>query len=200
MNKAMNNFTDDIDGFINIMGNLKEAKESVITGNEYTGVRDTFTEYYNQLQDKLEDIFTNFSDDQHDMLNKEVENYICRRLYPKLYPSEPIDRDTKFYNRCLLLEWLNYQHLDIPVKFRKTELWDYAVETFQKTDARITPLDKLKVFVETFKIITQVTELASQKGPSGSDETVPLVIYIVLRAKPKRMYSNLHFINSLRDS
>jgi len=59
-------------------------------------------------------------------------------------------------------------------------------------DNRITPLEKLECMVECFKTITQVLELASAKeGGGGADETLPIMIYVILKACPKRLHSNL---------
>jgi len=63
-------------------------------------------------------------------------------------------------------------------------------------DNRLTPIDKLDCMIECFKIITQVLELASTKeGAGGADETLPIVIYVLLKAQPKRLHSNLKYKN-----
>jgi len=59
-------------------------------------------------------------------------------------------------------------------------------------DNRLTPLEKLDCIVECFKTITQVLELASAKeGGGGADETLPIMIYVLLLASPKRIHSNI---------
>lgn len=59
-------------------------------------------------------------------------------------------------------------------------------------DNRLTPLEKLECMVECFKIITQVLELASTKeGSGGADVTLPIMIYVLLKACPRRIHSNL---------
>jgi Vacuolar sorting protein 9 (VPS9) domain len=88
-------------------------------------------------------------------------------------------------------------------------MWDYAANSieclvylsivFNMMDNRMTPLEKLECMVECFKIITQVLELASAKeGGGGADDTLPILIYVMLRACPRRMHSNLKYgFNSL---
>lgn len=59
-------------------------------------------------------------------------------------------------------------------------------------DNRLTPLEKLDCIVECFKTITQVLELASAKeGGGGADETLPIMLYVLLIACPKRIHSNI---------
>lgn len=46
--------------------------------------------------------------------------------------------------------------------------------------------------VECFKCVVQVSGLAATKESSaGADETLPILIYVLLKAAPKRMLSNL---------
>ena len=63
---------------------------------------------------------------------------------------------------------------------------------FNQVDNKLTPLEKLDCIVECFKTITQVSSLSSHKDESaGADETLPLLIYVILKAAPKRIYSNI---------
>ena len=56
----------------------------------------------------------------------------------------------------------------------------------------MTPIEKLGDIMQCFKVITQVLEAASMKeGSGGADDTLPIMIYVILKACPKRMYSNL---------
>ena len=58
----------------------------------------------------------------------------------------------------------------------------------------MTPIDKLKCFVDCFKTIVNVVTLTSDKGESaGADESLPIAIYVVLKAAPERLYSNIKF-------
>jgi hypothetical protein len=71
-------------------------------------------------------------------------------------------------------------------------MWEYAAMVLNEMDYRLTPLEKLDCIVECFKTITQVLELASSKeGSGGADETLPIMIYVLIRACPKRIHSNL---------
>jgi len=131
----------------------------------------------------------------------EIENYICKRLYSKVFYALESPKDRAFWKRCKELEWINFDHLEIIPRNRCTEMWEYAAQVLNQMDNRLTPLEKLDCIVECFKTITQVLELASAKeGGGGADETLPIMIYVLLLACPKRIHSNIHFITLLRDS
>lgn len=120
----------------------------------------------------------------------------------RVFPEKETEADTSFYKKCRVLDWVNYDHLDIVPRNRCDEMWEYAANSnkslsfkalvFNMMDNRMTPLEKLECMVECFKIITQVLELASSKeGGGGADDTLPILIYVMLRACPRRMHSNL---------
>lgn len=84
-------------------------------------------------------------------------------------------------------------------------MWQYAAKGFSlflpillnqivlnEIDNRITPLEKLDCMMECVKTIAQVLELAATKeGGGGADETLPIMLYVVLKACPRRIHSNL---------
>ena len=58
-------------------------------------------------------------------------------------------------------------------------------------DNEITPIEKLNCIMECFKIITLVLDLAAGKeGSGGADETLPIMIYVVIKACPRRIQVN----------
>lgn len=58
----------------------------------------------------------------------------------------------------------------------------------------MTPIDKLRCFVDCFKTIVNVLALTNDKGESaGADESLPISIYVLLKAAPQRLYSNIKF-------
>lgn len=59
-------------------------------------------------------------------------------------------------------------------------------------DNAMTPLDKLDCMIECFKTIVHVLSLTSPKDESaGADESLPILIYVLLKAAPLRLYSNI---------
>ena len=58
----------------------------------------------------------------------------------------------------------------------------------------MTPIDKLKCFVDCFKTIINVLTLTNDKGDAaGADESLPISIYVLLKAAPERLYSNIEY-------
>ena len=73
-------------------------------------------------------------------------------------------------------------------------------------DAR-SVFDKINLIINAYTSINNTIKCSSGKDDdSGQDEMTPIFQYIILKAHPKRMYSNIHYIkcflaeSSLTDS
>lgn len=64
-------------------------------------------------------------------------------------------------------------------------------------DAKRAPEDKLACIVACSKAVFSVLELSSQDtgAPAGADDFLPVLIYVVLKANPPLLNSNLQFIS-----
>ena len=61
------------------------------------------------------------------------------------------------------------------------------------------PSEKLECIVECYTIITEIlVRFSSRKEAPGADDSLPIFIYIILRACPPTIYTNLNFIVSFR--
>ena len=115
---------------------------------------------------------------------------ICKRVYPK----EKTYKDVGLHLRIKTLEWLNYTHLEIPKANQVDEMWDLAAEgnnitlkflvLLQMDNAR-TALEKMDAMISCTKMMSDVLKLTSVKDEAASaDTTLPIMIYIILRAAP----------------
>ena len=77
-------------------------------------------------------------------------------------------------------------------------MWKFAIEALQNIENYRSPADKLNCFVNCMSIIVNVLSLMSSGGGIGTDDSLPIIIYIVLKAKPERLYSNLNYISKFR--
>jgi len=47
-------------------------------------------------------------------------------LNDRVFPPLETEKDTFFWKRCKLLDWVNYDHLEIIPRNRCEEMWEYA--------------------------------------------------------------------------
>lgn len=77
-------------------------------------------------------------------------------------------------------------------------LWVFAINCVNRMDEEKSPYEKLKCVASAHKIINNCIKFCSGKDEhAGADDLSPIFQYIILKAKPRRIFSNLNFIKSL---
>ena len=126
---------------------------------------------------------------------KEIKKYIMNRLYDKLYPPEADLNDLKIYQRCSMLSWVEPQHLCKVQKLNLDNFLPSTVGYIQKLDTVKNPYEKIQLFEKVIEIILNtLTFCIGKKIEGGVDDQLPLLIYVIIKAQPQRLSSNLSFI------
>ncbi|KAL0985662.1 hypothetical protein UPYG_G00160170 [Umbra pygmaea] len=146
------------------------------------------------------------------------------RLYPPLFSLYTLDKEPEerlYWDAVLrlnkhpdrpLLELLGVQQKFWPVTISvlgekeevlpttKDACFASAVETLQLISTTFTPSDKLQVIQRTFEELTQeVQALFHEKVLWSMDDLFPLFLYVVLRARVRRLGSEVNLIEDLMD-
>jgi len=196
----------DVDGFVAFFGTLNEVKSTIATGMDLYGTNEAIVSMYDFVSEHLKESREDLTEEDYKLIDEEVENYICRKLYysSSIFAAQDPKNDKEdkeFWEVCKLHEWINFDHLEIPLRNRQQEMWEYASKQLSRMDSQITPLEKLDCIMDCFKVITQVLDLAAGKeGSGGADEALPIMIYTVLKACPRRIFTNSNYIEFFRDS
>eukprot|EP01016_Furgasonia_blochmanni_P042612 TRINITY_DN5673_c0_g1_i10.p1 TRINITY_DN5673_c0_g1~~TRINITY_DN5673_c0_g1_i10.p1 ORF type:complete len:217 (+),score=36.60 TRINITY_DN5673_c0_g1_i10:124-774(+) len=123
------------------------------------------------------------------------------RLHRGAFPRRPSLKDLEFQDKCLLLDWLTYDHMKIPKDFRNDEVLRYAASLLMRIDQFETTIEKLEVITEFYNAIVGSMALSSASGGAkGADDLLPVFTYVVIKAQPARLYSNINFIKGFRES
>ena len=170
-----------------------------------------FKDIYQSFKDKLEHNFNHFSSDDVESLADKVEQYLCTRLYRKLtYNGFSVeeDKDLSLQKKIRQMNWITPEMIDCVVNEKSDsvqKLMVQAISNLIEIDSKRIPQDKLELIVETCKLSFQIVgESVENSGDTGgsADDLLPTLIYILLRANPPRLWSNImyitHFANPAR--
>jgi len=125
-------------------------------------------------------------------LKNALEKYITRKIYLEIFPKEPTYKDAALYSRIKVFDWIDYKHLDITPKNQLDLMWNAATQNLKKIDLAVTPISKLKSMTECFTTVIDSLTLASNKNEAaGADDSLPILIYVILKALPPRLHSNI---------
>ena len=142
---------------------------------------------------KKEKIISKYSSDELWSICIELENYILNRLYDKIYPTIESNKDKFIYKKCSRLSFIkpeNYIKDNIKIN---ENLLNFSIEYINNMDKKHTPVDKIKMFGKAFGLLQNSMTFSSGKSELGIDDVLPLVIYVILKAKPKMINTNFNF-------
>ncbi|KAG2137629.1 uncharacterized protein EDB93DRAFT_1091064 [Suillus bovinus] len=163
------------------------------------------------------DIWRNATEEEFDNAMEGMEKLVMNRLYeytytpclPLLTPPRPVtaddlERDRVLSQRIALFSWVRPRHLDIPELESddndgngNTGFLEFAQQELCKVNHYKAPRDKLICILNCCKIIFGL--IRHLRKDEGADSFVPILIYVVLRANPENLLSNVEFINRFRN-
>jgi hypothetical protein len=153
--------------------------------------------YFKEIKDKIKDtkFISKFSSAELSSICYELENYILFRLHEKLFPKNQSKKDAFIYKKCCRLSFIKPENY-IKEKIMISEnLLKTAKEYINAMDEKFTPVDKIKMFGKAFQILQNSMTFSTGKSSSdlGIDDTLPSLIYIILKSQPKKINTNYNF-------
>ncbi|CAB1352444.1 unnamed protein product [Coregonus sp. 'balchen'] len=155
-------------------------------------------DFYQNLSDRLMTHFKG-SSERVERVMDEVEKYIMTRLYKSVFCPETTDdekKDLATQNRIRALHWVDIQMLCVPVDEEIPEVSDNVVKAITdviEMDSKRVPRDKLECITRCSKHIFSAIKITKSE-PASADDFLPTLIYIVLKANPPRLQSNIQYI------
>ncbi|CAD7697933.1 unnamed protein product [Ostreobium quekettii] len=128
-----------------------------------------------------------------------LEKYLLTKLHSRTFARYPEDteRDHLLSTRLVALHFVRPHHLDIPDNVITNETLLLAVKELQKMNVYKAPRDKLVCILNCCRVIQNLLKTAG-KAAGGADIFVPVLNYVVIRAAPEHMISNVEYIRRFR--
>ena len=169
--------------------------DDIIEEEDKKNIPNVLKEYFKDIKNKIksDSISSKFSPFEYLSICYELENYILLRLYEKLYPTIASKKDNFIYKKCSRLSFIKPENYIKDKKMINEKLLPTIVEYINGMDKKYTPVDKIKMFGKAFGIIQNFMSFTSGKADLGVDDTLPLLVYVIIKSKPKMLNSNYSF-------
>ncbi|KAG5357612.1 Vacuolar protein sorting-associated protein 9a [Yarrowia sp. C11] len=207
---------------------LSEFNKKRWTVNEQVKIIGDFKEFIsNKIQQMQTPPFVDMTENELINMEEGIEKLIMNRLYSKTYSPEVVKldnadsigvlhaknpdaaadgneedliRDHVLQEKLQLWGWIEGGHLDIDEKFWKqgASFVTLASEELRKINNYRAPRDKMICVLNCCKVIFGL--LRQTKSEESADGFLPLLIYVVIKAQPQHLTSNLNYIQRFRSS
>lgn len=169
--------------------NIEEVSE--IVQNGYT----KFQEYMNVENSK----FANVSQETKEQVFDFFEKCIMTMNHSRLFSPPTTDdeeKDSQIQKRIRQLSWINAKHLVCSIDEVNSEVRDLvytAITELVSMDSFHSPQEKLECIIRCCRNIFSLLK-QSVGGPASADEFLPAFIFVVLKANPVRLHSNINYV------
>ncbi|XP_055687773.1 rab5 GDP/GTP exchange factor [Lutzomyia longipalpis] len=107
------------------------------------------------------------------------------------------EKDSAIQSRIRQLSWINTKHLLCGIDEVNAEVRDLvynAITELVAMDSFQSPQEKLECIVRCCRNIFNLLKHTGTGGPASADEFLPALIFVVLKANPARLHSNINYI------
>ena len=173
---------------------LSLVKEDIEKGSDDNEINNSFHNYMTIIKKHIRksNYFDLKNSNISDITDK-IEDYIMRKLYDYVYPKNELKDDIEFYKQTQRLKWMLPEHLDIK-KLYMNQLTN-AVLWIKKLDEAKSIKEKLICIGNVYNTMNNIIKFSSGKDDnSGQDELTPIFQYLIIKAQPKRFFSNINYI------
>ena len=175
------------------------VKEDILRGNRNNQIYESIDNYIDIVKTKIKsteknkELFENLNEREIEEMALKIEDHILRNIYKYVYLDKPIQADVEFYNKTLCLDWIKPEQLEIK-KVYINQL-GYAELSIKKMTEAKSVFDKLDCIKEAHTNMNNTIKFSSGKNDdAGQDELTPIFQYIVIKAQPKRIHSDINYI------
>ncbi|KAI1901166.1 hypothetical protein AGOR_G00057390 [Albula goreensis] len=143
--------------------------------------------------------FSSLSEEHAAQMMEHIEKLIMTRLHKWVFCHDSSDdeqRDLSLQRRIRSLNWVTPQMLRVPFPSERVDGSDPflpAITAIIEMDAKRAPQDKLTCVSKCSQSIFQALASSSSE-PANADDFLSGLIYVVLKANPPRLHSNMQYI------
>ncbi|KAI9310654.1 hypothetical protein BX666DRAFT_2005830 [Dichotomocladium elegans] len=138
------------------------------------------------------EVWRNASDQEFENAKEGMEKLVMNRLYYATFTPSTTDdkeRDEILHQKISIFRWIRAEHLDIHDTVDNEHFLVFAESELLKINNYKAPRDKLICILNCCKVIFGL--IRHVDGEGGADKFLPILIYVILRANPPKLVSNV---------
>ena len=175
---------------VDAIGQMKKKEISNELGHYFAAIKQALIAQYQKEAKKDKTV----DQTQIDKVHKKVVNYILNRLYDKLYPFEPDKKDGKIFNKCIELAWVEPTHfIELAYKLNLDDILPTCIRLIKQIQNEKSPFIKKELMENVNELLEHSMTIYLDQFNRTLDEKLPFMIYMVLKAQPQKLSTDLRF-------
>ncbi|KAH7098250.1 hypothetical protein BKA62DRAFT_622949 [Auriculariales sp. MPI-PUGE-AT-0066] len=185
---------------------LSNFSKKTFTVNDQVKLIHNFLSFISEKMREVEP-WKNAPELEFDNAIEAMEKLVMNKLYDHTFTpqvertgrpvtTDDLERDHVLEQRIRLFSWINEGHLDVPNGENVHGFYQFAEQELLKVNHYKAPRDKLICILNSCKVIFGLIRHAH--ADEGADSFLPILIFVVLRAHPEHLISNVEYINRFR--
>lgn len=118
-----------------------------------------------------------------------IVDYIFDNLYSKFYSKEPSTYDNTIYEKCVKLSWTHLSHFTNFRYYNTEKCISKGISMLEELHNERNPYKMRLILKEMINVVRD----GFGSMYASIDDVIGVMIYIVIRAKPKRLFSDIQY-------
>ena len=186
---------------------LKYINEDIENGEPTHQLYKAFDDYKNLLKESIkkndkeliESEEKTAQDRELEEILDRIEDHIMFKIYKYVFPINPSPKlkklDDDFCEKTKLYSWIPVGNFGTKVTINRDEI-ESAINSFKRMEETAQTIsEKLNCVKDVYININKAMQFSTgKKEELSADDQLPLLIYIIVQAHPKRFISNIHYM------
>ena len=198
---------NDIEEFINIFSensNIFDQKLNIkpynliildiVDGKNDNRIYDSILTYLSIVETKIKSFFPELKRKEIQKMIEKIKDFILKSIYKLVFPKKPLKEDLEFYKKTQLLDWVTPEHFSIKkIDFSQLTFAESLIKKFEDSKSIE---EKITCICNLHKYINNIFKFNTGKNTEiGQDELTPVLQYLIIKIQPRRIISNINYIN-----
>ena len=150
--------------------------------------------YFKMVREHIKNNLNQIDEKEILKINDKIFDFVMEKLYEKLFPTNPNEKDEKISYKCEEFSWVQPKHF---IEGKKNYDYDSFLPDLTYYLMLITKEKSIrKKFYNSKLIFECMQKLGKFSGEKefGIDEQIKILNYVFIKAKPPHMYANCEFM------
>ena len=157
--------------------------------------------YFMYLKERITKVMLENATVKYDSLyNDKIKDYIMNKIYGKIYPSGPSEKDIKVCEQCEKLSWVE-PHMIVNKDYIFDNMMPEISNEFDQINIAKTPYQKLKNIKNIMNYIDNLIKFNEGADKEiGAEDITPVLNYVFIKAQPKNICTDIEFTKLFSDN